>query len=118
MAIVPASSLTDCAGNPNSKRQALARLSKQLESRIIRIKSPVAVSDAGSVEAIVKKIVADVRTEGDAAVRRYARAFDKSERTDFEVGRAERDAAIAELDPQTRKDTEFAIERVRAFAQA
>lgn len=96
----------------------MARLSEQLESRIIRIKSPEAVSDAGSVEAIVKKIVADVRTEGDAAVRRYARAFDKSERTDFEVGRAERDAAIAELDPQTRKDTEFAIERVRAFAQA
>ena len=96
----------------------MARLSKQLESRIIRIKSPEAVSDAGSVEAIVKKIVADVKTEGDAAVRRYAKAFDKSERADFEVSRAERDAAIAELDPQTCKDTEFAIERVRAFAQA
>lgn len=98
----------------------MARLPRELESRIIRIKSPEAdaVSDAASVEATVRKIVADVRAEGDAAVRFYAKAFDKSELTDFEVSRQEREAAIAELDPQTRKDTEFAIERVRAFAEA
>src|ERR671920_954102 len=31
---------------------------------------------------------------------------------------AERAEAVRNLDPQTRQDTEFAIERVRAFAQA
>lgn len=90
------------------------------EDRIVRVKAPEvdAVSDAASVEAAVKQIVADVRAEGDAAVRRYARMFDDSELESFEVTQSEREAAVASLDPQTRKDSEFAIERVRAFAQA
>ena len=87
---------------------------------IVHIKAPEAdaASDAASVETAVKQIVADVRNEGDAAVRRYSRMFDKSELDRFEVSSAEREAAVTALDPQTRKDTEFAIERVRAFAQA
>lgn len=77
-----------------------------------------AASDAASVEAAVKRIVADVRAEGDAALRRYSREFDKSDLDVFEVSAGEREAAVAALDPQTRKDTEFAISRVRAFAEA
>lgn len=98
----------------------MAAPSAELERRITRIKQPQAdaVSDAASVEATVKKIVADVRSGGDEAVRRYALAFDRSELRDFEVSREERAAAVAALDPQTRRDTEFAIERVRAFAEA
>ncbi len=37
---------------------------------------------------------------------------------DFEVNAAERKQAVADLDKQTRADTEFAIAQVRAFAQA
>lgn len=90
------------------------------EGRIVHVKAPEAdaASDAASVEAAVKRIVADVRAEGDAALRRYSREFDKSDLDVFEVSAGEREAAVAALDPQTRKDTEFAISRVRAFAEA
>lgn len=98
----------------------MASPSAELERRITRIKTPQAdaASDAATVEATVKQIVADVRAGGDAAVRRYTKAFDNSDLSDFEVGEAERDAAVAALDTQTRRDTEFAIECVRAFAEA
>ena len=98
----------------------MAAPSAELERKITRIKAPQAdaASDAATVEATVKRIVADVRSEGDAAVRRYAKAFDNSDLAAFEVSATERAAAVAALDPQTRRDTEFAIERVRAFAEA
>jgi sulfopropanediol 3-dehydrogenase len=98
----------------------MARLSGELNGKITRIKSTVgdAPSEAVSVETTVKKIVADVRDQGDAAVHRYAKAFDRSELDNFEVSGADREEALARLDPQTRRDTEFAIERVRAFAEA
>jgi sulfopropanediol 3-dehydrogenase len=59
-----------------------------------------------------------VRERGDAAVREYSAAFDKVELEKFEVSEEERLKAVAELDPQTREDTEFAIANVRAFAEA
>jgi sulfopropanediol 3-dehydrogenase len=59
-----------------------------------------------------------VRTRGDVAVREYGNAFDKVDVAAFEVTDEERAEALRNLDPQTRQDTEFAIERVRAFAQA
>ncbi|MDR1374152.1 MAG: histidinol dehydrogenase, partial [Treponema sp.] len=41
-------------------------------------KDQAAVSRDEAVEAVVKEIIAAVRSEGDAAVRRYAARFDKS----------------------------------------
>ncbi|WP_375599814.1 histidinol dehydrogenase [Devosia sp. Naph2] len=76
------------------------------------------VSDHAPVEALVSEIVANVRAYGDAAVRDYSAKFDKSELEVFEVTDSERQSALAELDPQTRKDTEFAIANVRKFAEA
>ena len=89
-------------------------------AKITALKAPArdAVSDTAAIEATVKEILAQVKARGDAAVRDYARAFDKSELDGFEVSDAERRAAVAALDAQTRADTEFAIENVRAFAQA
>jgi len=76
------------------------------------------VSDHAPVEALVSEIVANVRAYGDAAVRDYSAKFDKSELEVFEVTDSERQSTLAELDPQTRKDTEFAIANVRKFAEA
>ncbi|UUZ77082.1 histidinol dehydrogenase [Polaromonas sp. P1(28)-13] len=59
-----------------------------------------------------------VRERGDAAVREFSKAFDKYQGQALEVTQAEREAAVATLDPQTRADTEFAIARVKAFAEA
>lgn len=76
------------------------------------------VSDNAPVETLVAEIIAAVRTRGDAAVREFSSRFDKSDIEVFEVTPAEREAALAELAPQTRADTEFAIANVRRFAEA
>ena len=75
-------------------------------------------SDNAPVETLVSEIIANVRTHGDKAVRDYSTRFDKAELDAFEVTDSERQSALAELDPQTRKDTEFAIANVRKFAEA
>lgn len=77
-----------------------------------------AVSDNAPVETLVAEILAAVRTKGDAAVREYSRKFDKADLDAFEVTQAEREAALAALEPKSRADTEFAIANVRAFAEA
>ncbi len=76
------------------------------------------IDDSTSVEALVAQIIADVRERGDAAVSDYSMKFDKAKLAAFEVTPEEREAALAELDPQTRADTEFAIGNVRKFAEA
>ncbi len=84
------------------------------------IKAPARdqIVDSGDVAVIVAQVLAEVRAEGDAAVRRYSIKFDSADLDSFEVTPVERQAALAELDPQTRADTEFAIDNVRRFAEA
>ena len=88
--------------------------------KIERIKAPAVAQDKelGAVESVVQGVIAAVRDRGDDAVREYSRTFDKYEGQALEISDAERAAAVAALDPQTRADTEFAIARVKAFAQA
>jgi histidinol dehydrogenase/sulfopropanediol 3-dehydrogenase len=95
-------------------------LPQALEGRITFVKSPSrdAVSDTAPVEATVKTILAEVASRGDAAVRDYSRQFDNADVQILEVTMAEREAAVAALDPQTRADTRFAIDNVTAFARA
>ena len=76
------------------------------------------VSDNAPVETLVAEILKNVREQGDSAVRDYSLKFDKADVTTFEVTAEDREAALAELDPQTRADTEFAIANVRKFAEA
>ncbi|RYG15487.1 histidinol dehydrogenase, partial [bacterium] len=76
------------------------------------------VSDNAPVETLVAEILKNVREQGDKAVRDYSLKFDKADVQVFEVTQAEREAALAELAPQTRADTEFAIANVRRFAEA
>jgi sulfopropanediol 3-dehydrogenase len=84
------------------------------------IKSPArnSVSDNAPVEALVAEILRNVRERGDDAVREYSLKFDKADVAVFEVTQQEREAALAEMAPQTRADTEFAIANVRKFAEA
>jgi len=84
------------------------------------IKAPErdSAGDNAPVEKLVSEIIADVRQRGDAAVRAYSEKFDKASLEHFEVTPEEREAALAELDPQTLADTKFAIENVRNFAKA
>jgi histidinol dehydrogenase/sulfopropanediol 3-dehydrogenase len=95
-------------------------LPAELAARIRFVKAPssAAVADTGEIEKTVKEVLAAVRERGDEALRAYSRAFDRAEVEHFEVSMAERESAVAGLDPQTAADTRFAIERVRAFAEA
>jgi histidinol dehydrogenase/sulfopropanediol 3-dehydrogenase len=92
----------------------------ELSPKIEYIKSPIDRPQGQSheIETLVRSIIESVRDEGDAAVRKYSKAFDHYQESALEVTRAERDAAVTALDAQTRKDTEFAIAQVRSFAQA
>ena len=98
----------------------MSKLAPAMEARIERIKAPgrSAWSDNTAVETTVKAVLEAVRQEGDAAVRRYSNEFDKVDLDAFEVSPGERTEALDGLDKQTRADTEFAIERVRSFAEA
>jgi sulfopropanediol 3-dehydrogenase len=91
-----------------------------LPPQVEYIKSPVErqKGQLGQIEALVRGIIASVRDQGDQALRKYSQTFDNYHEPALEVTAAERGAAVAALDAQTRKDTEFAIAQVRAFAQA
>lgn len=98
----------------------MSALNSSLRDQIHPLKAPRPDDgrDTNEIAATVKEVLDAVRTRGDEAVRHYSKLFDKSDVTAIEVSAEERAAALAALDPQTRADTEFAIERVRAFAQA
>lgn len=71
-----------------------------------------------SLTDTVSAIIARVKQEGDAALRDYSQQFDKVVPQQFEVSAQEIEQALAAMDPQTRRDSEFAISQVRRFAQA
>jgi len=65
----------------------------------------------------VAAIVARVRAEGDSALRDYTSRFDRHdlEASGWEIGKDERRAALANLDPELRKAIELAAERIAAY---
>ncbi len=75
-------------------------------------------TDSADLSAIVQDVLESVRRRGDAAVAEFAAKFDRSDLAAFEVSDDDRKAALSELDPQTRADTEFAIANVTKFAEA
>jgi sulfopropanediol 3-dehydrogenase len=105
-----------CAADLEERIMSLAKLPPGVT--FIKAPSRDAVTDTSAIEATVKAVLDNVRRDGDAALRRYSLEFDKIAVETFEVSAAERDAAVADLAPQTRADTEFAIANVRRFAEA
>ncbi|MBO1501003.1 histidinol dehydrogenase [Serratia proteamaculans] len=71
-----------------------------------------------SLTETVHHIIEQVREFGDAALRDFSAKFDKTVPVSFEVSESDIAGALAELDPQTRKDSEFAIAQVKRFAEA
>jgi histidinol dehydrogenase len=69
------------------------------------------------VDQAVAAILADVRTQGDAALIEYTRRFDRLELTPatLRITCAEVEAATASCDPELIKALELAAERIRAF---
>ena len=93
----------------------LARLSaaerRKLQQRI--------ETDLSAFEAKVRPIIEAVRAEGDEALARFARDFDKAPVAAGEIAATADDFAAAEkaLDPRVREAMEFAAHSIRKFHQ-
>lgn len=71
--------------------------------------------DTRDVSDAVSGIIADVRQNGDAALRRYAKEFDHADLDALEVPPALLDRALEELSPDLRTIMEEAAENIRDF---
>ena len=72
------------------------------------------LEDSG-VEDIVRDIIADVAKNGDDALLKYAKKFDRAELTGLEVTQAEMDAALNSIPAELLDAMKAAAENIRAF---
>ncbi|HEY8953828.1 MAG TPA: histidinol dehydrogenase, partial [Candidatus Dormibacteraeota bacterium] len=84
--------------------------SPELEEGIQRI-----FGEPFTPEQVVARILRDVRTRGDSALREYAQRIDGSPLDTIEVPKAELDAAFEAIDPKLRQALELAAKQVREF---
>ena len=68
-----------------------------------------------NVEGTVSQIIAAVRAEGDAALFRFCRQFDRAELTSLAVSAEEIDQAFAAVEPKFIEILEAAAKNIRAF---
>lgn len=73
--------------------------------------------DLGPFMAQIAPVIADVKTEGDAALARYAQQFDKVDLSPdaIQASDAEFSEARAELDPKMIETLEYAADNIRRF---
>jgi len=74
-----------------------------------------AESDAEALFGKVRPIIDAVKAEGDAALRRFAREFDKAEIKALKVPESAFDAAITSVEPEVIGAIRFAIANIRSF---
>ncbi len=74
-----------------------------------------AVGEVATPEEAVRRVIDDVRREGDAAVLRYCRAFDGADYSELRVSPDEVRAAYDEVELDVVEALRFAAERIRAF---
>lgn len=73
------------------------------------------VTPAVDVAAIVADILADVKENGDRAVKAYCAKFDKAELTSLEVTPEEIQEAVSQVEPEFLDILREAAENIRAF---
>lgn len=73
------------------------------------------VTPAADVAAIVADILADVKENGDRAVKAYCAKFDKAELTSLEVTPEEIQEAVSQVEPEFLDILREAAENIRAF---
>lgn len=81
------------------------------------LKEPEGVPSAAKVTDVVAEMLAEIRNQGEAAVREYSEKLDGWNPESFRVTEAEIQAAIHGLDPELRGHLEFALDNIRRFAQ-
>jgi histidinol dehydrogenase len=70
------------------------------------------------VPNIVKTVIDDIRSKGDAAVRSYSEEFDKWSPASFKLSKDEIESIISKVSTQTIEDIKTVQHNVRTFALA
>lgn len=78
---------------------------------------PPAPQDRTRLEETVRKMLADISADGDEAVRRYAREFDRWESGSFRVSADEIAKVGRELPESFKADFEYSLKQVVGFAR-
>ena len=81
----------------------------------IRKKNAILFGEDLPVEGQVRRILADVRAEGDLALTRYTKAFTGADVSSFEVPRAEIEASYALVEPSLIDALKEAAEHIREY---
>jgi histidinol dehydrogenase len=91
----------------------LARLTAEQRAALLRRSE----ADLGPILEKARPIIEAVRTEGDAALVRFAREFDKADVAidGLKASEAEFDAAFAAVEPEVIRSIAFAIDNIRRF---
>lgn len=66
----------------------------------------------------VKTIIRSVRTQGDSAVLKYTKKYDRAVMTDFKVSEDELRRAIKSISPRLRRSIEFAVDNIKRYHAA
>lgn len=89
--------------------------------KFLKSKPPV-TPDFGpkaDVSSIVKGVIDDIRQNGDAAVKKYSKQFDKWDpEAGFKLSQEKVDEIVSKVDPQIIADIKEVQQNVRKFAQA
>ena len=75
-------------------------------------------TDDSPVREAVANIIAQVKANGEKAVREFSRKFDKWDPPSFRLDESEIARHVQSLPPQARDDIEFAQAQIRNFARA
>lgn len=90
----------------------------EITAQRVRELIPRAQISIDSVAPKVADIIAEVRTEGLAALQRHAQAFDGVTPESFRVPQAAMQESLGSLTPELRRAIEISIERVRLVSEA
>ena len=75
-------------------------------------------SDRSKLSQTVSQMITHVRERGDMALREYNKRFDRCEREDLRISRAEIERAYEKVTEEEISDIKRAAANIRAFAQA
>jgi len=90
-------------------------LYKNLDSKTLEALTQRPEIDLGKAYEVVKPIMADVKENGDEAVRRYTEKFDGVNLDSLELSNREIQKAIAKLDQQTKEAFQMAATNIERF---
>ena len=75
-------------------------------------------SSSIDVSGVVRDVIETIRRDGDEAVRKYSKKFDKWSPPSFKLSQNDIDTAIANCSKQTLDDIKEVQQNVRLFAEA